>query len=34
MQLHPEAVSELRFIQPCSPVTAKAVPADDGWCMR
>jgi bifunctional non-homologous end joining protein LigD len=25
------AVSEFRFIPPCSPVTAKNVPAGDGW---
>src|SRR5262249_35086072 len=25
MQLHPEGVSDLRFIQPCSSVTAKSV---------
>src|SRR5215510_399571 len=30
MQLHPEAVSEFRFIQPCRPIPAKAVPAGDG----
>lgn len=24
-------MSEFRFIQPCSPVTAKSVPAGDGW---
>jgi hypothetical protein len=26
MPLHPEAVSEFRFIQPCSPAPAKSVP--------
>jgi ATP-dependent DNA ligase len=31
MQLHPEAVSEFRFIQPCSPIPAKTVPTGDGW---
>jgi len=31
MPLHPEAVSEFRFIQPCSPVTAKSVPDGDDW---
>ena len=31
MQLHPEAVSAFRFIQPCSPIRAKEVPAGDGW---
>ena len=31
MQLHLEAVSELRFIQPCSPIRAKEVPTGDGW---
>src|SRR5215813_13512757 len=31
MQLHPEAVSEFRFVQPCSPIPAKAVPTGDGW---
>jgi bifunctional non-homologous end joining protein LigD len=30
MQLHPEAVSEFRFIQPCNPISAKQVPAGDG----
>src|SRR5262249_55321113 len=30
MPLHHEAVSEFRFIQPCSPIRAKAVPAGDG----
>ena len=29
--LHPEAVSEFRFIPPCRPIPAKAVPAGDGW---
>jgi bifunctional non-homologous end joining protein LigD len=29
--LHLAAVSEFRFIQPCSPVTAKNVPAGEGW---
>lgn len=29
--LHLAAVSEFRFIQPCSPVTAKSVPDGDGW---
>jgi bifunctional non-homologous end joining protein LigD len=24
-------VSAFRFIQPCSPIRAKAVPAGDGW---
>jgi bifunctional non-homologous end joining protein LigD len=31
MPLHPEAVPEFRFISPCSPIPAKAVPAGDGW---
>jgi bifunctional non-homologous end joining protein LigD len=31
MPLDPEAVPEFRFIQPCTPVPAKAVPAGDGW---
>jgi ATP-dependent DNA ligase len=31
MQLHPEAVSEFRFIQPCNPISAKHVPAGGGW---
>jgi len=31
MPLHPEAVPEFRFIVPCSPIPAKAVPAGDGW---
>jgi ATP-dependent DNA ligase len=31
MPLHPEAVPEFRFIPPCSPVPAKAVPIGDGW---
>jgi bifunctional non-homologous end joining protein LigD len=31
MPLDPEAVPEFRFIQPCSPVPAKAVPTGDGW---
>jgi len=31
MQLHLEAVSEFRFIQPCSPIPAEAVPIGDGW---
>src|SRR5215467_14491814 len=31
MPLHHEAVFEFRFIQPCSPIRAKAVPAGDGW---
>src|SRR5262245_3653121 len=31
MPLHPEAVSEFRFIEPCSPIRAKEVPAGDGW---
>jgi len=31
MQLHPETVSEFRFIQPCSPIPAKAVPTGLGW---
>jgi bifunctional non-homologous end joining protein LigD len=31
MPLHPEAVSEFRFIQPCSPATAKSVPTGDDW---
>jgi bifunctional non-homologous end joining protein LigD len=31
MQLHPEAVSEFRFIQPCSPISAKHVPAGEDW---
>src|SRR5262245_9780008 len=31
MQLHPEAVSEFRFIPPCSPIRSKEVPAGDGW---
>src|SRR5215468_11298000 len=29
--LHAEAVSAFRFIQPCSPVSAKSVPAGDDW---
>jgi bifunctional non-homologous end joining protein LigD len=29
--LHLAAVSEFSFIPPCSPVTAKSVPAGDGW---
>jgi ATP dependent DNA ligase domain len=29
--LHLAAVSEFRFIPPCSPVTATMVPADDAW---
>src|SRR5262249_15906453 len=29
--LHPEAVAAFRFIQPCSPIRAKAVPAGGGW---
>jgi bifunctional non-homologous end joining protein LigD len=24
-------ITSIRFIQPCSPVTAKSVPAGDGW---
>ena len=31
MPLHAEAVSEFRFIPPCSPIPAKEVPAADGW---
>ena len=31
MPLHPEAVPEFCFIVPCSPISAKAVPAGDGW---
>src|SRR5215510_3133557 len=31
MPLHLEAVSEFRFIQPCSPVTAKNVPTGNSW---
>jgi bifunctional non-homologous end joining protein LigD len=31
MQLHLEAVSELRFIPPCSPIRAKEVPAGEDW---
>jgi bifunctional non-homologous end joining protein LigD len=31
MPLHPEAVPDFRFIPPCSPVPAKAVPAGEGW---
>jgi hypothetical protein len=31
MRLHPEAVSEFRFIQPCNPISAKQVPAGDDW---
>jgi hypothetical protein len=31
MPLHPEAVRDFCFIQPCSPILAKAVPAGDGW---
>jgi bifunctional non-homologous end joining protein LigD len=31
MPLHPEAVTAFRFIQPCSPIPAKAVPTGDGW---
>src|SRR5262249_45354997 len=30
MQLHLEAVSEFRFIQPCRPIPAEAVPSGDG----
>src|SRR5262249_20784531 len=26
-----DVIASLRFIQPCSPVTAKSVPAGDGW---
>jgi hypothetical protein len=29
--LHPEAVLEFRFIPPCSPMPAKAVPAAEEW---
>src|SRR5215472_6655891 len=29
--LHPEAVSEFRFIPPCRPIPAKAVPAGADW---
>jgi bifunctional non-homologous end joining protein LigD len=31
MQLHPEAVTAFHFIQPCSPIRAKEVPAGDVW---
>jgi len=31
MPLHPDAVSAFRFIQPCTPVTAKSVPVGDDW---
>jgi hypothetical protein len=31
MSLHREAVSEFRFIPPCSPIPATEVPAGDGW---
>src|SRR5262249_22171910 len=31
MPPHLEAVSEFRFIQPCSPVTAKNVPTGNSW---
>ena len=31
ISLHPEAVSEFRFIPPCSPISAKEVPAGEGW---
>jgi len=31
MPLHPEAVPEFRFIQPCSPIRATAAPTGDGW---
>ena len=29
--LHPDAVTAFRFIQPCSPIRTKEVPAGDGW---
>src|SRR5215469_5497938 len=29
--LRPQAVSEFRFIPPCRPIPAMAVPAGDGW---
>ena len=31
MPLHPETVSEFRFIPPCRPIPAKAVPVGDDW---
>jgi bifunctional non-homologous end joining protein LigD len=31
MPLHPEVVSEFRFIPPCSPIPAKEVPAGEDW---
>jgi len=31
MPLNPEAASTFRFIQPCNPISAKAVPTGDGW---
>jgi len=31
MPLDPKAVSEFRFIPPCSPIRAKEVPVGDGW---
>jgi bifunctional non-homologous end joining protein LigD len=31
MPLHLKAVSEFRFIPPCSPIPAKTVPTGDGW---
>ena len=31
MTLHADAVSAFRFIPPCSPITAKVVPAGDEW---
>jgi bifunctional non-homologous end joining protein LigD len=31
MPLHAVLVSEFRFIPPCRPIPAKAVPAGDGW---
>ena len=31
MPLNPEAMSEFRFIPPCSPIRANEVPAGDGW---
>jgi hypothetical protein len=31
MPLHAVVVSKFRFIPPCRPVPAKAVPAGDGW---
>src|SRR5215469_10499629 len=30
-EIHAASVSEFLFIQPCSPIRAKTVPAGDGW---